>query len=70
MLKYVKRQLVNYYREIDIEIIMNVVYIKCLVLLEVVVFSIGNYTFPQFGLPLPSYDVDWLDCIIFIVNRD
>jgi len=52
----VKRQLVNDYQEIDIETIVDVVYNKCLVLLEQVVFL---------GLPSPSHDASEL-----IVNRD
>jgi len=61
----VKRQLVNDWREIDMEPIMNVVYNKCLVLLKKVVFSMCNHSFHQFGLPSPSHDVSELT-----VNRD
>jgi len=61
----VKRQLVNDYPEIDIETIVDVVHNKCLVLLEQVVFSMGNHSLHQFGLPSPSHDASEL-----IVNRD
>jgi len=61
----VKRQLVNDYQEIDIETIVDFVHNNCLVLLEQVVFSMGNHSFHQFGLPSPSHDASEL-----IVNRD
>lgn len=61
----VKRQLANDYQEIDIKTIMNVVYNKCLVLLEQVMFLMGNHSLHQFGLSSSSRDASEL-----IVNRN